>query len=166
MFLHKVIERVTMVPEFGIDEAHEHVGIHLAVVRKVHAREDGRGACDRQGAGFRGRSGYAGDVSALSKLGEARIDEAIASGELQPPPPGTELDLESYFNTPEGWRAALSMLKAHGFLPPEMELLKKAAELEEELAGCGDAQTRVKLRRRIDELQTGFRLARERMEQG
>ena len=104
-------------------------------------------------------------MSALSKLGEARIDEAIASGELQPPPPGTELDLESYFNTPEGWRAAFSMLKGHGFLPPEMELLKKAAELEDELAGCGDAQARVKLRRQIEELRTGFRLARERMAQ-
>lgn len=104
-------------------------------------------------------------MSILSKLGEARIDEAIASGELQPPPPGTELDLESYFATPEGWRAAFSMLKGNGFLPPEMELLKKAAELEEELAGCGDARTRVKLRRQIDELRTGFRLARERMSQ-
>ena len=104
-------------------------------------------------------------MSALSKLGEARIDEAIASGELQPPPPGTELDLESYFNTPEGWRAAFSMLKGHGFLPPEMELLKKAAELEDELAGCGAAQARVKLRRQIEELRTGFRLARERMAQ-
>jgi hypothetical protein len=105
-------------------------------------------------------------MSALSKLGEARIDEAIASGELQPPPPGTGLDLESYFKTPEGWRAAFSMLKGHGFLPPEMELLKKAAELEKDLAGCGDAQARIALGRRIDELRTGFRVARERMAQG
>lgn len=45
-------------------------------------------------------------MSPLSKLGEARIDEAIASGELQPPPAGTELDLEAYFSTPEEWRAA------------------------------------------------------------
>ena len=104
-------------------------------------------------------------MSALSKLGETRIDEAIASGELQPPPPGTELDLESYFNTPEGWRAAFSMLKGNGFLPPEMEMLKKAAELEEELSSCADAQTRLKLRRQIEELRTGFRLARDRMAQ-
>jgi hypothetical protein len=115
---------------------------------------------------FAGPSRYAAAMSALSKLGEARIDEAIASGQLQPPPPGTEVDLESYFNTPEEWRAAFAMLRGHGFIPPEMELLKKAAELEEELAGCGDAQARVKLRREIDELRTSFRMAKERIGRG
>ena len=109
---------------------------------------------------------HAGGMSALSKLGEARIDEAIASGELRPPPPGTSLDLESYFAVPGEWRAAFAMLKGQGFVPPELELLKRAAELEEELAGCGDAQARVKLRREIDELRTGYRMARERMGQG
>lgn len=105
-------------------------------------------------------------MSSLSKLGEARIDEAIASGELQPPPPGTELDLESYFNTPEEWRAAFSMLKGNGFVPPELELLGKAARLEEELVDCVDAQTRMKLRRQIEELRTSYLLARERMKKG
>jgi len=53
-------------------------------------------------------------MSALSKLGEARIDEAIASGELTPPPAGTVLDLEAYFQAPVGWRSGFAMLKGHG----------------------------------------------------
>lgn len=105
-------------------------------------------------------------MSELSKLGEALIDEAIATGKLRPPPVGTPLDLESYFQTPEGWRAAFSMLKGNGFAPPEVELLKRAEKLEEELAGLPDVATRLKLRREIEELRTSFRMAVERLKKG
>ena len=102
-------------------------------------------------------------MSALSKLGEARIDEAIASGELTPPPAGTELDLEAYFQAPAGWRSGFAMLKGHGFAPPEIELLKQAEKLESQLAERGDAIERMRLRREIDELRVRFRMAIERM---
>jgi hypothetical protein len=105
-------------------------------------------------------------VSALSKLGEARIDEAITSGELSPPPPGTELDLEAYFQAPAGWRSGFAMLKGHGFAPPEIELLKQAEMLEGQLADCGDPAGRIRLRREIDELRVRFRMAIDRMRQG
>jgi hypothetical protein len=102
-------------------------------------------------------------MSSLSKLGEARIDEAIASGELTPPPPGTELDLEAYFQSPGGWRAGFAMLKGNGFAPPEIELLKHAEKLEGKLTDCGDPSERIRLRREIDELRVRFRMAIERM---
>lgn len=102
-------------------------------------------------------------MSPLARLGEAMIDQAIASGELQPPPPGTVLDLEAYFQTPESWRAAHSMLKGHGFLPPEVEQLRRAAALEEDLANCADPAARIRLRREIEALRTAFRLAVERL---
>jgi hypothetical protein len=102
-------------------------------------------------------------MSALSKLGEARIDEAIASGELTPPPPGTPLDLEAYFQAPAGWRQGFAMLKGQGFAPPEIELLKQAEKLEGELANSADAAGRIRLRREIDELRVRFRMAVERM---
>ena len=76
------------------------------------------------------------------------------------------MDLESYFNTPEEWRAAFSMLKGNGFVPPEVEMLKKAAGLEGALASCGDPRERVKMRREIDELRTAFRMAGERLKKG
>jgi len=105
-------------------------------------------------------------MSALSKLGEARIDEAIASGELTPPPPGTVLDLEAYFQAPDGWRSGFAMLKGHGFAPPEIELLKQAEKLESQLTDCGDPSERIRLRREIDELRVRFHMAIERMRQG
>lgn len=99
----------------------------------------------------------------FSKLGENLIDEAIASGELKPPAEGTTLDLEAYFRMPEDWRAGLSMLRGNGFAPPEIELLKEAEKLEEELAGCGDPEERMKMRGRIEELRVRFRMAVERL---
>jgi len=102
-------------------------------------------------------------MSALSKLGEARIDDAIASGELTPPPPGVVLDLEAYFQAPDGWRSGFAMLKGHGFAPPEIELLKQAEKLEGQLADSVDPAGRLLLRREIDELRVRFRMAIERM---
>lgn len=93
------------------------------------------------------------------------IDEAIASGELQPPPAGTKLDLEAYFQTPEAWRAAHSMLKGHGFVPPEVEQLKLVAEMEAKLESCTEPEERLRLQQRIGELRTAFRFAMERVRQ-
>ncbi len=101
-------------------------------------------------------------MSDLSRLGEIRIEEAIASGELRPPAAGTALDMESYFRTPAEWRSAYAMLKGNGFVTPEVELLKEAAALEERLADCTDASERIELRRRIQDVRTRFRIAVER----
>ena len=101
--------------------------------------------------------------SPLSQLGESRIDEAIANGTLQPPPAGTRLDLEAYFATPEAWRPAHSMLKSNGYLPPELESLKQAAELERQLESVDDPDQRRALRLRADQLRVPFRLATERL---
>lgn len=105
-------------------------------------------------------------MNPLSQLAEAKIDEAIASGELSPPPPGTELDLESYFAAPAEWRSSFAMLKGHGFAPPEVGLLQRAASLEEELAHCPDPVERRRLRMEIESARTAFRMALERLRQG
>jgi hypothetical protein len=102
-------------------------------------------------------------MSLFSRIGEAMIDEAIASGELTPPPPGTKLDLEAYFQTPEAWRAAHSMLKGHGFAPPEVEQLKQIGEMEAKLESSADPEERQRLQRRIGELRASFQLAMERV---
>lgn len=114
---------------------------------------------------WRGGAGGAScaGMSELAKLGEALIDEAIASGALRPPPPGAKVDLESYFSTPSEWRAGFAMLRGNHFVPPEVELLKQAEALEEELAGCADAASRIRLRNRISELRAQFAMALERM---
>lgn len=55
------------------------------------------------------------------------------------------------------------MLKGNGFAPPEVELLKHAEKLEEELSDQPDVATRLRLRREIEELRTSFRMAVERL---
>lgn len=67
------------------------------------------------------------------KLAENRIQEAIETGELTPPPAGTVLDLEAYFSAPVEERMALGLLKSADVIPPEVELLKQIARLEAEL---------------------------------
>ncbi|MBB5351573.1 hypothetical protein HNR46_001810 [Haloferula luteola] len=101
-------------------------------------------------------------MSELSKIGESLIDEAIASGALQPPPAGTQTDHESYFATPVEWRASFSILKGNGFTPPEIEWLRQAERLESELVDCTDPQERLRLRREIAERRAGFQMALER----
>lgn len=105
-------------------------------------------------------------MSDLSSLGEARIDEAIASGELTPPPAGTDIDLENYFATPSAWRAGFSMLKGHGFTPPELELLKRAATLEAALDDAPDAAECLRLRRELEECRVRYRMAMEQRRGG
>lgn len=102
-------------------------------------------------------------MTEFSKLGEALIDEAIVSGELTPPVAGTPLDLEGYFMMPEDMRAGMAMLRGNGFAPPEIGLLKQAEDLEKDLAGCGDPEERMRLRREIEELRVKFRMAVERL---
>ncbi len=94
------------------------------------------------------------------------FDEAIASGSLVPPAAGTTMDLESYFQSPEEWRAGFAMLRGQGFTPPVIGLLKEAEELEASLANCNDAAERIRLRRSVSELRARFQMALERLRGG
>ncbi len=77
------------------------------------------------------------------KLAENRIDEAIALGEFDDlPGHGQPLDLTEYFSQPASERMGVNLLKNAGVVPPEVELLKQIAALEEALAECGDAAKR------------------------
>ncbi len=102
----------------------------------------------------------------FSRMGETLIDEAIASGELRPPEPGTPVDLDAYFQMPADWRAGYAMLRGNGFVPPEIGLLKQAEDLQEVLEGCADPRERMRLRAEIEELRVGFQMAVERLRAG
>ncbi|MFD0894435.1 DUF1992 domain-containing protein [Luteolibacter ambystomatis] len=102
-------------------------------------------------------------MSMFEKIAEARIDEAIASGELRPPPEGGLLDLDSYFATPEEWRSTHAMLKGHGFVPPEVDLMKRVDFLKEALAVTADESERSRISMELQICRTAFAMAMERM---
>lgn len=96
------------------------------------------------------------------KLAENRIQDAIDRGELQPPPPGTALDLAEYFALPAAERMGLSVLKSAEVVPPEIELLKQIAALEQALAECSDGMRAAALREELQLRRVNFALAMER----
>jgi len=103
-------------------------------------------------------------MSLFEKIAEARIDEAIASGELQCPSGAMgPLDLDSYFATPEEWRSTHAMLKGHGFVPPEIDLMKRVDGLKEALAAASDESERTRLSLELQTCRTAFAMAMERM---
>jgi len=103
---------------------------------------------------------------------ESQIQEAIARGDFDNlPNKGKKIDLTDYFNMPEEFRMASSILKNAGVKPPEVELLRQIAELKNQLAACQDndqhsyEHRQVKIRERIEMLQIEFNIAMERIQQ-
>ena len=96
-------------------------------------------------------------------IAEDRIQEAFERGDFDHlPGTGKPLDLSDYFATPVADRLAFSLLKSAGVLPPDLELLKEAEDLERALATCRDEQSRARIQQQIQARQTAFTMAQER----
>ena len=105
-------------------------------------------------------------MSIFDKVVESLLQEAIARGDFDNlPNKGKRLDLTDYFNTPEEFRLASSVLKNSGVKPPEVELLREIAELKNQLASCQDNDEQAKIQERIQLLQIEFNIAMERIQQ-
>ena len=73
------------------------------------------------------------------RIAEGRIREAMEQGMFENlPGAGKPLDLEEYFNTPEEMRVAYSILKNANCAPPEVELMKDVARLEQAILETSD----------------------------
>jgi hypothetical protein len=100
--------------------------------------------------------------SAWHRLAENRINEAIERGEFSDVPAGRTLDLSEYFSLPEEDRMVVSMLRNAQFRPPEIDLLKEAAELEEKLTRTSDPVERHRVTEELQARRVAFSLAMER----
>ncbi len=104
-------------------------------------------------------------LTLLDALAEARIEEAIARGELDGlPGAGQPLVLDDDRLIPEDLRAAYRLLKNAGFVPPEVEARRDVADLVALLATLDDDATRRRavaklalLEARLEASGTGFR---------
>lgn len=102
----------------------------------------------------------------FNKTVESLIQEAIARGDFDNlPNKGKRIDLTDYFNTPEELRMASSILKNAGVKPPEVELLRKIAELKNQLALSNEKDEKTKFQKKIEILQIEFNIAMEHIQQ-
>ena len=84
------------------------------------------------------------------RIAEGRIREAMEQGVFENlPGAGKPLDLEEYFNTPEEMRVAYSILKNANCAPPEVELMKDVARLEQAIAETADSSAAAHLTRTL-----------------
>jgi hypothetical protein len=82
---------------------------------------------------------------------ESIIREAMARGEFDNlPGEGKPIDLTDYFNTPEDFRLAYSIMKNAGVLPEEVEILKEIEALNSQLEACTDESQRKQLKKKIE----------------
>lgn len=96
-------------------------------------------------------------------IAENRILEAIEKGEFDClPGQGQPLDLNDYFAMPVSDRMAMSLLKSAGVMPPEIQLLKEAEEMEAKLKATSDVNQRLQLRQQIQSKQVTFAMSVER----
>lgn len=81
----------------------------------------------------------------------AHLRDAEASGELKSAPSyGKPLALgDGYDETPAELRMPMKILKDAGVVPPEVEAMREAAELEARVAACTDDAERRELQRRL-----------------
>lgn len=93
----------------------------------------------------------------------AHLRQAEAMGELKSAPSyGKPLDLgDGYDETPAELRMGMKILKDAGVVPPEVEAMREAAELEARVNACTDDNDRRALQRQLAEKRQAIALRLE-----
>ena len=99
----------------------------------------------------------------FEEIAEAKIEEAIAKGELDNlPGKGQPLDLSGYFHTPAKFRIIYDFLKKAGFLPQEVQLMKAISNLKEKRNSCQDQEELRRIDIEINDKTTELNILKER----
>jgi len=92
-------------------------------------------------------------IAAWRKIAEDRIREAIERGELNDlPGKGQPQRLEDDSHLPEELRMAYKVLKNAGYTPPELDVRKELAQVEDLLVNAPDEAARYKALKRLNYL--------------
>jgi len=96
------------------------------------------------------------------------LRESQAAGELKAAPSyGKPLGFgDGYDETPAELRMGMKILKDAGVVPPEVEAMREAAELEARIAACSDDAERLALQRRLAEKRQAIALRLEGLARG
>lgn len=102
-------------------------------------------------------------VSALARIAEARIAEAIERGDLDElPGSGRPLELEDLSRVPAEMRAAYKVLRNADVLPPELELRRHIHSLGCLIEATADGDERERLRREFRRRELHYSILIER----
>lgn len=91
------------------------------------------------------------------------LRESEASGELKAAPSyGKPLTFaDGYDDTPTELRMGMKILKDAGVVPPEVEAMREAAELEARMSACADDVERRRLQQQLSEMRQAIALRLE-----
>ncbi|SHI74670.1 protein of unknown function [Desulfatibacillum alkenivorans DSM 16219] len=105
---------------------------------------------------------FAGErVDGFSKIIEQRIQDAQRRGVFDDlPGAGKPIDLDRDACVPEDLRMAYKILKNAGCLPPEVEVKKEIANMEQLMAGMEDTREKYKAMKKLNHLITKLNLMR------
>ncbi len=96
-----------------------------------------------------------GSFAALESIAEQKINQAIQEGQFDNlPGQGKPLELEDLSNIPPELRMAYIVLKNAGYVSPEVEDRKEAANIREMLNNCQDESTRLRQIQKLNFLVT------------
>jgi hypothetical protein len=94
-------------------------------------------------------------MAAFDLLAERKIAEAVSRGELDDlPGSGKPLALDDDALIPEDLRVAYRILRNAGFVPPEVDQLRRIGDLERLVKEGGDAAKKERLLQKIALLRT------------
>jgi len=97
----------------------------------------------------------------FQKIAEQKIREAQERGDFDDlPGKGRPLDLDDWERVPEELRLAYKVLKNAGFTPPELEIKKEIAQIEDLLAAATDEQQKYLQIKKLNYLMTKLSLMR------
>lgn len=94
-----------------------------------------------------------------------KLRESQANGELASAPSyGKPLNLgDGYDETPQELRMGMKILKDAGVVPPEVEAMREAADLEVRLHACTDAAERRVLQQQLSQKRQAIALRLEKL---
>jgi uncharacterized small protein (DUF1192 family) len=98
----------------------------------------------------------------------AHLRESQATGELKAAPSyGKPIGFgDGYDETPAELRMGMKILKDAGVVPPEVEAMREAAELEARIAACSDDAERLVLQRQLADKRQAIALRLEGLARG
>ncbi len=104
--------------------------------------------------------------SAIARMAEARILEAIQNGAFENlPGRGMPLDIDDLSLVPEEFRVGYILLKNSGFLPEEMELHKEITSMQRMLDACTRDEDKSDLQSRLLSKSIRYRILMEKRKQ-